>query len=69
VYTTTLALAPVLGQDPITLLLRLLAVLTLGAVVTLIGRFVLSIAWKLVIGAAVIVGLVLAAMLFVPILL
>ncbi len=48
------------------LLLRALAVLTIAGVVVLVGRVVLQIAWRLVAVAAVVLGLVLAAMLLLP---
>ena len=48
------------------LLFRILAVLVVAGVVVLVGRVVLQIAWRLVTVAAVVIGLVLAAMLLLP---
>ncbi len=48
------------------LLFRTLAVLVVAGVVVLVGRVVLRIAWRLVTVAAVVIGLVLAAMLLLP---
>jgi hypothetical protein len=47
-------------------LLQLLAVVVAVGVVVLVGRVVLSIAWRLVTIAAVIIALVLLASLFLP---
>ena len=48
------------------LLFQALAVVVVVGVVVLVGRFVLSIAWRLVTIAAVIIAVLLGAMLFLP---